>query len=113
MGLDFSHGRARWGYGSFMKFRNRLTKACGLEGDLRENYGNGNYKKLKHHKLYPFINHSDCDGHLTVSEMEQIKPELEKIIKEWDDDDFHKIQTLDLIEGMEEAIANDEKLEFC
>ncbi len=119
MGLDFSHSDAYWSYGGFNRFRNNLVEALGYPTSLDEMYDNGSYvDKLKHESIFPLINHSDCDGYLTVKEMKRIVPQLRYILEIWENNfemtEYHYDirQGRALLEGMEEAIEADESIEF-
>jgi len=76
MGIDFSHGEAHWAYSGFMRFRSLLASSLGYETPLMEMYDNGSHDVMENEPIYPLINHSDCDGELTVEEMKQILPQL-------------------------------------
>ena len=114
MGLDFSHGDAHWAYTGFMRFRQRLvSEAVGRMVDLRALYESGEYMKmLEKDDILPFINHSDCDGHLTKREIKSVIPRLEELTKKWDKDDFDKQQCLKLIDGMKECLLTGKKFKF-
>lgn len=112
MGIDFSHGDAHWAYSGFMRFRNKLAEALGYVVPLSTMYDDGSYTCMVNEPIWPLINHSDCEGELTVEEMQQIIPQLEDIINRWDDDDYDKSHGLDLVESMQEAINENESLEF-
>lgn len=62
--------------------------------------------------IVPLLNHSDCDGELTVEECKQVVPRLRELVAAWEDDDKDKIKALELAEGMELAIERNEPLEF-
>lgn len=114
MGIDFSHGEAHWSYSGFMRFRSKLIETLEL-GDLNEMYDDGSYvDKLSNIPIYPLINHSDCDGFLTVEEMKQIIPQLDLIIAMWEDsgDDYDVGRGREFIEGMKYAIEEGESMEF-
>lgn len=114
MGIDFSHCNAHWAYSGFMGFRNELAKSLGYGADkhLREMYGDGSYMEMQKEPIWPLIDHSDCDGVLTVEEMKQILPQLITIVGAWADDAYDKQRALELIEGMECAVADNEEMEF-
>lgn len=119
MGLDFSHGPgAHWSYSGFNVFRRRIAMSIGVISSIDEElYDNGVYKFLINEPIYPLINHSDCEGELTVEEMKQIIPQLKIIIDKWKVNSAPAIE-YDIangeafIEAMEEAIKYDENLEF-
>ena len=112
MGIAFSHGDASWSYSGFMAFRTKIVNTIGLPGDLSEAYNDGFYKFLINDPIYAFINHSDCDGELSVEELEIIIPRLEEIINMWETDNYNKPHGLALLEGMKAAWDQDEPLEF-
>ena len=112
MGIDFSHGDAHWAYSGFMRFRNKLAETLGYAVSLSTMYDDGSYTRMRNEPIWPLIDHSDCDGDLTVEEMEQIIPQLENISNHWDEHDYDKVHGFELIESMREAIAEDEPLEF-
>lgn len=114
MGLDFSHGNAHWAYSGFMRFRERLvSEAVGRTVDLHALYDSGEYiKLLEKDDILPLINHSDCDGHLTKTEMKRVLPRLKELIKKWDKEDYDKQQALKLIAGMKRCLLTGKKLEF-
>lgn len=118
MGLDFSHCKAHWSYSGFKIFREKLWNSCGFTGRLYDLY----YNKIDEsepfkdqiridHPLYDFFNHSDCDGQLTVEQMNKIIPKMKSVIENWEDD-YDKQQAKFLIDGMKEAILRNENLEF-
>jgi len=112
MGIDFSHGEAHWSYSGFNNFRNKLVEALGYTTSLNVMYEDGTYTRMQKEPIYPLINHSDCDGDLTVEEMQQILPQLKDIINRWPDGEYDKTRGLYFIEGIEEAISENESLEF-
>ncbi len=119
MGLDFSHCDAHWSYSGFNRFRNNLVVALGYTTSLDEMYENGSYAdKLKHESIFPLIDHSDCEGYLTVKEMSRVVNQLKYILEIWENNfemvEYHYDirQGRCLIEGMEEAIEADESIEF-
>jgi hypothetical protein len=63
--------------------------------------------------IWPLLNHSDCDGDLTVEEMKIVEPRLREIVMRWPEDDYDRTQGLLLADGMRECIANGEEMEFC
>ena len=65
-----------------------------------------------HDDIVPLLNHSDCDGDLTVEECKRVAPRLRELVKDWSDDDYNKIHALALADGMDEAVEHNEPLEF-
>lgn len=83
MGIDFSHGNARWSYGGFHRFRERLVRSLGIERPLMEIFDDNDapeWEALKKSPMYRFIDHSDSDGlellagmRLAVSEKQDLE----------------------------------------
>jgi len=113
MGLGFSHGDVHFSYSGFMRFRNKLIETLGYTHSLESMYKDGTYINMKTEPIYPLINHSDCDGELTVDEMQQMLPQLKCIIKRWPDDDYDKSYGFKFIEGIELAVDENEPMVFC
>lgn len=116
MGLDFSHGDAHWTYGGFHRFRSNLIITLGYTTALDEMFDNNTIHELQHEPIYPLINHSDCDGYLSVNEMKQIIPQLKFVLESWEHNDqilsYDIRQGRELLESMEAAIDADESIEF-
>lgn len=112
MGIDFSHSEAAWSYGGFNRFRNKLVATLGVGTTFDNICESKNIQPIEKFEILPLLNHSDCDGELTPKEMKQIIPQLKDIVSNWDDNDYDKQNALELIEGMENAISNNENLEF-
>ena len=68
MGLDTSHNAWHGPYSSFNEFRDMLAKQIGI--NLNDYYGYGGTLDLMsiEHDIQPLLNHSDCDGELSVKE---------------------------------------------
>ena len=141
MGLCFSHGDAQWAYSGFLRFRGKLAKEIGISLGLMEGFSVG-YKKdnfktvntIKHvlnsdvdttflpekplkwdkvkDDIVLLINHSDCDDGLTVEECKNVAPRLREIVADWRDNDFDKIEALELADGMDICVKENEPLEF-
>lgn len=121
MGLDFSHGEARFSYSNFHRFRKEVARiSLGIDLDEMQGFGGLNkpdghisWDKFKDHPLHDFLNHSDCDGELTVEQLKRIEPELRKISDLLVDDWFDsKERCVMLCDSMKEAINSNESLEF-
>lgn len=119
MGIDFSHGEAHWAYSGFMRFRSLLAETLGYRTPLSEMYNSGTHDVMKNEPIWPLINHSDCDGELTVEEMKQILPQLIAIVNIWEGQHdgspgkYEIERTNAFIDGMKIAIDDDETFEFC
>lgn len=119
MGLDFSHCEAHWSYSGFNVFRRMLAQSIGIIDSIEKDiYGYDElYKELKDDDIYPLIDHSDNEGSLTVEEMKQVLPRLQMITDKWTLEEgylyqFNLEQARNLIDGMSDAIENDELLDF-
>ena len=111
MGVDFTHCKASWAYSGFGRFRRELYNFAGFSGDLYADYDDGKFLQAKDHALFPLWNHSDCDGHLTPKEMTQLIPAMKELVPKLKDS-YDRMMGQRLIEGMEDAVANHERLEF-
>ena len=111
MGLDFSHCEARWGYGGFGEFRKRLAKEIGMDLDAMEGFGGDIPFSNFNDDIIPLLNHSDCEGELTVEECKKVAPRLKEMVLSWEDDRDRR-NALELVEGIELAISRNEPLEF-
>lgn len=112
MGLDFSHTDARWAYSGFANFRRRLAKEIGMDLDAMEGFGGDIKFELFKDDIIPLLDHSDCDGELTVEECKKVAPRLRELVSGWEDDDYDKQKALSLAEGMELAASQGQPLEF-
>lgn len=116
MGLDFSHADTSWAYGSFYVFRINLANEIGMDLQEMEGFKKG-CKGLSwdgfNDDIIPLLNHSDCDGELTVEECKKVAPRLRELVANWDDTDFHKSRALKLADGMDLAVKANEPLVFC
>jgi hypothetical protein len=51
-------------------------------------YETGRYKEIEYsHPIYPFLDHSDCDGEMGPDDCGQVGMCLKEIVKEWNGDD--------------------------
>ena len=138
MGIDFSHGEAHWSYSGFNRFRVKLAAEAGIALNCMEsfawNYNTNSpyasinlwnesksdyigrqpvikWKTIKDPIKY-LLNHSDCDGKLTVTECKKIVPRLRQLVENWDDLDGEKTRALKLTAGMETAIKEKKSFKF-
>ena len=112
MGLNFKQSNAQWSYSGFMSFRERLASEIGLT--LREMDGfkdGGNSWDSITDAIKPFLNHSDCDGELSVDEMKLVAPRLRELVADWEDD-HDKENALELASDMEALILSGKPLIF-
>jgi hypothetical protein len=111
MGVDFSHCDASWAYSGFNRFRSRLAKYAGFELSEMEGFdGKRPWSEITD-DIVPLLNHSDCDGELSVDECIKVAPRLRVILASWPDD-YDKQKGLLLAEGMEFAVESKEPLRF-
>lgn len=87
MGLDTSHDCFYGQYSSFNRFRKSLASQIGIDLEEYIGYGKKGTKDLKsiEHDIQPLLNHSDCDGELTVEEARQIAKGLDNILENFND----------------------------
>lgn len=114
MGLDFSHCDASWGYFGFMRFRKRLASMIGVQ-DIMQMSGykeSGGEGWPDDDPIVDLLVHSDCEGVLTPEECKAIGPRLREMVTPWSEDQ-DRANALLLCDGMDEAVKQDEELEFC
>ncbi len=118
MGLDTSHNCFNGAYSSFKRFRHSLAKQIGIELTDYIGYGDKGYKELTsiEHDIQPLLNHSDCDGYLTVKEARQIAKGLNNILENFDDKieayyDF-KNNIIQFRDGCLDAVSKKQKIIF-
>lgn len=113
MGLDLhlempTGDTARWSYGAFMRFRERLARAAGY-GNLRAYEGYDGKKPWPEGEqvdpLVHLLNHSDCDGEIEGWRTPGLGERLRTIVEQWPDDplDFDRRMGLALAEMFEKA----------
>ena len=127
MGLAFRECDARWSYSGFNDFRKKLARATGDESCLayadaierdRKLWDQGEYVQTTAlvnvtHPLKDLLMHSDCDGELTWEQCEALAPEIEKIVTEWPEHDYDRIQALELVRGMRQAVKDKGQITFA
>jgi hypothetical protein len=118
MGIDFTFCNAHWSYSGFHIFRTRVAEAIGIENlDKMENFeewdGKSNLWSSVDSPLVHLLNHSDCDGELSVEQCRVIIPALVAVMRSWQEDDRDRIEGERLVEGMQSAVDNNEPLTFC
>ncbi|HZZ77145.1 MAG TPA: hypothetical protein VFE62_01420 [Gemmataceae bacterium] len=113
MGIDFSHGNAHWSYSGFHAFRKRLASTLGLDLDDMKGFGGDrSWEDVTDH-IKELLDHSDCDGELSPEACIRIAPRLRDMVTPWADDDYDKINAMNLADGMELAAAQNNPLMFC
>ena len=88
MGLDTSHNCWHGPYSSFNRFRHTLAKQIGIDLNEYRGYDDKGEKDLEtiEHDIMPLLNHSDCDGSLTVKESRRIIKGLNNILENYNED---------------------------
>lgn len=121
MGIDFTHCEAHWSYGGFHNFRQRLWKELSKEYTLpsSEYISMDGIGGSVPWNLFPddeplktFFDHSDCDGDLSPLECSAMAPRIKKLVANWPENDFDRLEAEELIEGMLLAASLGERLEF-
>ena len=121
MGLDTSHNCFNGSYSTFNDFRYWLASKIDINLDEYQGYrGNGtkDLDELINIYLYPLLIHSDCEGSLSVNESEQIVKGLCEILENLNNnelsiaDKYYKRILIDFIDGCNDAINKNEKIEF-
>jgi hypothetical protein len=113
MGIDFSHSGAHWAYSGFNRARTRLAATLGFRLDDMIGFGGSRaWPDADGSPLVHLLDHSDCDGELTVAQCKVVAPALRKAVERWPDD-YDKKMFLKLADGMDEAAKEGEPLRFC
>jgi hypothetical protein len=115
MGLDTTHNAWHGPYSMFNTFRFALAKQIGINLNEYSGYKPSGQKSLDsiEHDIMPLLNHSDCDGELSVSECERIVKGLNDIQSKLKnpDNDFLR-QLIQFKNGCIEAISKNEPILF-
>jgi len=116
MGIDFSHCDAHWAYSGFHTFRTNLAKEIGINLENMLGFG-GSFKwDNVQDDIVPLLNHSDCDGELSVEECKRVAPRLRELVSNWTlwplDKGYDHEHALLLAEGMDSAVERGEPLRF-
>lgn len=118
MGLDTTHNCWHGPYSSFNRFRHSLASQIGINLDEYVGYGPTEGKDLNsiQHGIRPLLNHSDCDGFLTVKEAKEIAKGLSNILENFDEEieaDFNFKENIEQFrEGCLLAVKENKKIEF-
>lgn len=122
MGLDTSHDCWHGPCSSFNDFRRFLARQIGVNLDDYVGYGGDiEFSTLKH-DIKPLLNHSDCDGWLTVPQCISIVKGLNSILDKlnedtisvegWFDPLYFKEKIGQFRDGCLKAIGLNEKVRF-
>lgn len=123
MGLDTSHDCWHGAYSSFNTFRKRLANEININLDECIGYGDGSVDLTTiNHGIIPLLNHSDCDGILTVEESKQILVGLNDILNKMEplnedntnflENKWFRNKIIQFIKGLELAIERNEVVDF-
>jgi len=118
MGLDTSHNCWHGPYSSFGRFRRCLGEQIGINLDEYLGYNQNGTKYLDsiEHDIKPLLNHSDCDGSLTVKESRQIAKGLTQILKNFNEElpsDYNfKEKIIQFRDGCLDAVSKKQKVKF-
>lgn len=118
MGLDTSHNCWHGSYGTFNQFRHILALQIGI--NLEEYIGYGNNDATKHlndipHEIMPLLNHSDCEGSLSIKESRLVAKGLTKILDNWipgEYDMFFKKKVEQFRDGCLDAVKKRQIIQF-
>lgn len=101
-----------------MSLRTRLAREIGITlGDMhgfseRHGFDGIPWDKVKD-GIVPLLNHTDCEGELSVEEMKSVAPRLRELVAAWPDFDYDKQTSLALSAHMEKLILENTPLVFC
>ena len=85
MGLDTSHGCWNGPYSLFNSFRIQVAAQIGFDLDKMEGFGGEISFDDMNHPIKPLLDHSDCDGQLSSSDLTSIVKGIDMILKDFDD----------------------------
>ena len=116
MWLDTTYNCFHWAYSSFNRFREWLFRNIWLDVDDYYEYNQEWKRHLDEitHPILPLLNHSDCDGVLSLEDQKSIIKWWKMILadlKESNSDLEEKLKAF--IEGCELALAEWEVVEFA
>jgi len=118
MGLDTSHNCFHGSYSSFNRFRSSLAAQIGINLYEYIGYGEKGVKDLMsiEHDIQPLLNHSDCDGVLTVKQARQIAKGLTNILENFNDKIpayyGFKEYVIQFRDGCLDAVSKKQKIDF-
>lgn len=111
MVLKFSFGKAEFTTAEFYKFRSMICDSAGIEMIKMVAFG-GTIKWDKKDPLTALLYHSDHDGSLTKEQCTKIIPVLKTMITKWEKGNQYREKGLQLVKGMEAAVAAKKSLDF-
>jgi len=111
MGLDTTHNCWHGPYSSFNKFRKAIAKYAGVDLDEMIGFGGNKSFSLITHDIVPLLDHSDCDGEISVEDAKRIVSGLNLIIPNINEE-YIKADAIQFRDGCLEAILKNEVIEF-
>jgi hypothetical protein len=123
MGLNTSFNAWDGAYSSFGQWRKWLANQIGINLELMEGFGGQiEWTPYKRKNLYPLLDHSDCDGELTVAQCKRVLKGLEAILKKYpnhetmnryiDENGWQVDKVKIFIKGCKKAIAANQPIVF-
>lgn len=118
MGLDTTHDCWHGPYSSFNRFRFDLAKQIDINLYRYMGYNDNGILKLDSikHDIMPLLNHSDCDGKLTIRECRRIVKGLNSILENLNENiefyDIFKEKIIQFRDGCLNAIGKKEQVYF-
>lgn len=119
MGLDTTHGCWQGPYSSFNYFRRLLGRQIGIELDTFQGFGGIRPWATLTHDIKPLLNHSDCDGKLTVPQCRKIAKGLDKVLNNLNPDlikpeevEYFKTKIIQFRDGCLDAVSKNEQVGF-
>jgi hypothetical protein len=116
MGLDTTHNCWNGSYSRFSRFRKALANEIGINLSEYDGFGGTKSWDTLNHGIKPLLNHSDCDGILTVEECKSIITGLNEILAGLDKSSIEEQHFIDQIiqirDGCIDAVENNEIVEF-
>lgn len=81
MGLDLNTGH-HWSYSRFAQRRNELALLIGIKLESMAGFGGiqASWSDLPEDPLHALLNHSDCDGDLSIKECRGINRRLHELL---------------------------------
>jgi hypothetical protein len=121
MGLDTSHNCWHGSYSSFSEWRHHLGTLANIPYKVetlktpwfKHEYYVPDTKTPSTDPIMILLNHSDCDGVIKVDQLNPLKDRLEELLLLIDPlHDYFIAKTKAFIKGLEEAINQNEEVEF-
>jgi hypothetical protein len=118
MGLNITHDCFNGPYSTFNLFRHSLGIQIGINLDEYKGYNKNGTKDLSkiEHELMPLLNHSDCNGRLTIKESKSIVKGLNRVLENFVENDNYDVMFKEMIikfrDGCLDAISKRKMVKF-